>query len=148
MTFEEPRLVEGALVADDRGELTFINELDLVDIRRFYTVRNFRAGFVRAWHAHREEGKCVTVVAGAALVCCVKIDDWAHPSSDLFVYRYVLSAGRPSALVIPPGFANGSMSLTGDTTLVYFSTQPIAESLGDDVRYPSRHWDPWTIEER
>ncbi len=144
----QPRLIKGSLAVDDRGELAFINELDLIDVRRFYLVRNYEARYVRAWHAHRTEGKYVTVLSGAALLCCVEVDDWESPSRDLPVHRFVLSARQPSALAIPPAFANGSMSLTDDCTVLFFSTHSIEDSLGDDIRYPSRHWDPWSIEER
>lgn len=142
------RLVRGALAVDDRGMLGFVNDCDLAPVRRFYTVRNHCSGFVRAWHGHRHERKLVTVVAGAALVCAVRVDDWEAPSKDLVVERHVLSAGAPAVLDIPAGYANGAMSLTSDATLLYLSTSTLDESHGDDVRFPSRYWDPWHVEER
>lgn len=145
---DEPRLLRGGLAVDDRGALGFVNDCDLAPVRRFYTVRNHVAGFVRAWHGHRHERKLVTVVAGSALVCVVRIDDWDNPSPDLPVIRHVLSASAPSVLDIPAGYANGAMSLTADATLLYLSTSTLEESHGDDVRYPSRFWDPWRVEER
>ena len=45
------------------------------------------------------------------------------------------------------GFANGFMSLTADTTLMFFSTK-LEESSGDDIRYDSGHWDIWDVIER
>jgi dTDP-4-dehydrorhamnose 3,5-epimerase len=60
----------------------------------------------------------------------------------------VLSANKPSVLYIPPGYANGFMSLTPDARLMFFSTSTLAESKGDDHRYDPRHWDIWNIEER
>jgi dTDP-4-dehydrorhamnose 3,5-epimerase-like enzyme len=144
----EPRLLTGDLAVDDRGTVTFVNEFDFSGVKRFYTVRNHRPGFVRAWHAHRREGKYVMVVAGAALVGAVEIDDWDRPSPDLPVKRFVLSAEKPRVLYIPPGFANGFMSLTAETHVVFFSTAKLEESLGDDVRYDARLWNIWTVEER
>ena len=144
----EPALYTGDVAVDDRGELTFVNEFDFAGVKRFYTVRNHRAGFVRAWHAHRREAKYVTVVTGAALVGAVAIDDWDAPSRDAPVKRFVLAAHRPRVLYVPPGYANGFMSLTADAHVVFFSTSTIEESLTDDVRYDPRHWDIWTVEER
>ena len=144
----EPVLYTGDLAADDRGELTFVNDFDFAGVKRFYTVRNHRAGFVRAWHAHRREAKYVTVVSGAALVGAVAIDDWDAPSRDAPVKRFVLAAHRPRVLYVPAGYANGFMSLTADAHVVFFSTSTIEESLTDDVRYDPRHWDIWTVEER
>ncbi len=145
---EEPILHAGDLSVDDRGEVTFVNDFDFRGVKRFYTVRNHSAGFVRAWHAHRREAKYVTVVEGAAIVAAVKIDDWERPSRDLPVKRWVLAARKPRVLYIPAGYANGFRSLTPDTRLVFFSTSSLAESQGDDVRWDARYWDPWTVEER
>jgi dTDP-4-dehydrorhamnose 3,5-epimerase-like enzyme len=144
----EPIVLTGGLVVDDRGEVGFVNEFDFTGVKRFYTVRNHRAGFVRAWHAHRREAKYVTVVSGAALVCAVRIDDWDRPSPSLPVVRHVLTEVQPKVLFIPAGYANGFMSLAEDTRLVFFSTSTVDESKNDDVRYDARHWDIWTIEER
>jgi len=142
------RLIRGGLATDDRGEVGFVNEFDFAGVKRFYMVSNHRQGFIRAWHAHRKEGKYVLVVKGAALVCGVKIDNWDQPSKDLQVHRHVLSERSPSALYLPPGYANGFMSLTDDAKLLFFSTTTLEDSLGDDIRYDARYWDPWTVEER
>lgn len=144
----KPFIMPGGLAVDDRGEVGFVNDFTFQGVRRFYTVSNHRAGFVRAWHAHRKEAKYVTAVKGAAVVGAVKIDDWEKPSRDLLVARFVLSAAKPSVLFIPPGYANGFMSLTDDLKLMFFSTSTLEESAGDDFRFDSRLWDPWHVEER
>jgi dTDP-4-dehydrorhamnose 3,5-epimerase-like enzyme len=142
------RLLVGDLAVDERGEVGFVNDFDFSGVKRFYTVRNHHRGFVRAWHGHRQEAKYVTVVAGTALVAAVQVDDWQRPSKSLEVVRYVLSAARPRVLFIPPGHANGFMSLTDDARVMFFSTATLAESQGDDIRFDARYWDVWTIEER
>ena len=144
----DPTLLRGGLAVDDRGDVGFVNDFDFSGVRRFYTVRNHRRGFIRAWHGHRREGKYVFAAAGSALVCAVRIDDWTTPSPDATVHRYVLSERSPAVLSIPAGCANGFMSLSDDAKLVFFSTATLAESMEDDVRYHARYWDPWTIEER
>jgi dTDP-4-dehydrorhamnose 3,5-epimerase len=144
----EPTLFAGDIAVDDRGEVGFVNDFAFAGVKRFYTVKNHRQGFVRAWHAHQRESKYVTVLEGAALVGAVKIDDWSNPSKDLPVSKYVLSAKKPKVLFVPAGYANGFMSLTEDARLVFFSTSTVAESMGDDVRFPARYWDIWQVEER
>jgi dTDP-4-dehydrorhamnose 3,5-epimerase-like enzyme len=143
-----PELLRGDLAIDDRGEVAFVNEFAFAGVKRFYTVANHRRGFVRAWHGHRNEAKFVLAVAGAALVCCVEIDDWENPSPDLEVKRFVLSERKPAVLHVPAGHVNGFMTLSPDAKLMFFSTSTLEESLGDDVRYPARFWDPWDVEER
>ncbi len=144
----EPRLIEGEVRIDDRGELLFVNGFNFDGIRRFYIVSNHQAGCVRAWHAHRHEAKYVLVVQGVAIVAAVQIDDWQEPNRNSEVHRFVLSAAKPSILYIPPGFANGFKSLTADTKLVFFSTATIEESQNDDVRFDAHYWDIWAVVER
>ena len=145
---ETPRLIRGGIAFDDRGAVRVVNDFDLSVARRFYTVSNHRAGFVRAWHAHRHEAKYVTVLVGAALVGAVAVDDWENPSREASVHRQVLCAAQPAILYVPPGYANGIMSLTDDALVQVFSNKSLHESLQDDVRFPARHWDIWTVEER
>ncbi len=144
----ELRLIKGGLAVDDRGQVSFVNDFDFEGVKRFYAVENHNCGFIRAWHAHKKESKYVMVVKGAALIGAVEIDDWDNPSKDALVHRHVLSERAPSVLFIPAGYANGFMSLTEDTKILFFSTSSLQDSVGDDFRYDARHWDPWTVEER
>jgi dTDP-4-dehydrorhamnose 3,5-epimerase-like enzyme len=141
-------LIRGGLAVDDRGEVGFVNDFTFDGVKRFYTVANHEQRFVRAWHGHRNEAKYVMAVSGAALVCCLEVDDWESPSSDLEVQRFVISERSPSVVRVPAGFVNGFMTLTADAKLLFFSTSTLEESLGDDVRFPARYWDPWHVEER
>ena len=145
---DEPTLIRGGLAADDRGGVSFVNDFAFSGVKRFYMVENHQRGFVRAWHAHKKEGKYALAVKGAALVCAVKIDDWTHPSKNSTVHRYVLDARTPAVLAIPPGFANGFMSLTDDAKIMFFTTSSLEESQSDDYRFDARHWDPWHVVER
>ena len=145
---DEPRLIAGQSATDDRGTVGFVNAFSFEGVRRFYTVTNHRAGFVRAWHGHKHEAKYCTAVSGSLLVCCIRIDDWSNPAPDLPINRYVLSAGTPSVLHVPAGYVNGFMSLTADAKIMFFSTSTLEESVKDDIRFPARRWDPWRVEER
>ena len=145
---QEPQLIQGAIAVDDRGELGFVNDFAFANVKRFYTVKNHRQGFVRAWHAHRHEAKYVTVTEGSAVIGAVAIDNWENPSKNAPVARYVLSAAKPAVLYIPAGYANGFMSLTENARLMFFSTSTLEESKGDDIRYDARLWDIWGVVER
>jgi dTDP-4-dehydrorhamnose 3,5-epimerase len=91
MAANEPELINGGLSVDDRGQVSFANDFNFKDVKRFYMVSNHKQGFVRAWHAHKKEAKYVLVVKGAALVGAVAIDDWDKPSKDAEVKRFTLS---------------------------------------------------------
>lgn len=144
----EPGLYQGGLAVDDRGQLTFCNDFDFLGVKRFYIVSNHRQGFIRAWHAHRHEALYVTALQGSVLIGCVKVDDWEKPSQSATVNRLVLSSAKPQVYYIPPGYANGSMSLTCDAIVQYFSTATMAQGAADDVRFDARHWDIWQIQNR
>ena len=143
-----PLLIPGDLVIDDRGGVGFVNGFDFKGVKRFYTVRNHQSGFVRAWHGHRRESKYVSVLDGAAVIGAVRIDNWEKPGRDCPMFRFVLCAEKPSVLYIPPGYANGFMSLAEATRLIFYSTSTLDESRSDDVRYNARLWDIWNVEER
>ena len=142
MQSKQPYLIEGGLFIDDRGSISFCNGFEFEGVKRFYLVENHRAGFIRAWHGHRHEAKYVAAVSGAALVCAVEMD------SKTGIQRFVLSSIKPSVLFIPPGYANGWMSLTDDTRLMFFSTATLEESRNDDIRFSAYEWDPWTAKEQ
>lgn len=142
------KLITGNVITDDRGNVSFVNDFNFEGVKRFYSVTNHRPQFVRAWHGHKMEAKFVSVIQGAALIGAVKIDSWESPSRDLEVNKYILSDKKPSILYIPPGYANGFMTLEGDTRLLFYSTSTLEESTGDDFRFNSRWWNIWDIVER
>lgn len=145
---DKPHIFNGELAVDDRGEVAFVNDFGFESVKRFYMVSNHRSGFVRAWHAHKHEAKYVMAISGAAIMGTVRIDDWDKPSKDLPIQKYVISSKKPQVLYIPPGYANGFMSLTSESKLMFFSTATLEESVGDDIRYDARYWDIWNIVER
>lgn len=143
-----PQLIKGGLAVDDRGTVSFVNDFNFDNVKRFYTVENHKQGFVRAWHAHKKEAKYVMVVKGSAVIGAVKIDNWNTPSKDLKINRFVLSEKNPSVLFIPAGYANGFMSLSEDAKIIFYSTAELKDSLNDDIRYDAHYWEAWTVEER
>lgn len=145
---DQVEYIEGGLLVDDRGEVAFVNGFAFEGVKRFYTVSNHRVGFVRAWHGHKRAGKYVLVVKGAALVGAVAIDNWDTPSKAARVERFVLSAHKPALVCIPPGYANGAMTLTAGTKIMYFATDTLEETKQDDYRYDAKYWDIWRVEAR
>lgn len=136
-------LIKGGLSVDDRGKVTFVNDFDFSDVKRFYVVENHSRGFLRAWHGHEREGKYVFVVSGAAIVAYVPIrGEWE-------LNRVVLSADNPQILFIPPGNYNGFKTLTDDAKIIFYSTATLEESRDDDIRERADIWRGiWEIEER
>ena len=146
-----PKIINGGLATDDRGTLKFVNDFDFHGVKRFYQVENHARGFIRAWHGHRKEGKYVYIAKGVALVGVVNLPCEDDPDYKIIlpnVEKFVLSSEAPRILWIPPGYANGFMTLTDDAVLQFFSTSTLEESLDDDVRFPYNKWNIWEIEKR
>jgi dTDP-4-dehydrorhamnose 3,5-epimerase-like enzyme len=132
------RLIEGGVASDERGTVSFVNDFNFEQVKRFYIVKNIARGFIRAWHGHRTAGKYVYVVTGSALVGAVNLDTGETS-------KYNLDAAEPKILYIPPGFANGFQSMTEDTQVMFFSTDTLEEGRSDSIRFPYDHWDIWNM---
>ena len=111
-------VMNGGVAVDDRGQLSFVNDFDFKDVKRFYMVENHEKGFIRAWHGHKKECKYVYVPSGAILIGTVNLETEE-------VERFVLSSSKPQVLYIPPGYANGFMNLQNDTKVIFFSTSTL-----------------------
>ncbi|MDE2144423.1 MAG: dTDP-4-dehydrorhamnose 3,5-epimerase family protein [Patescibacteria group bacterium] len=146
----EPKIIEGGIAVDDRGQLTFANDFNFNGVKRFYMVENFSTDTIRAFHGHAKEAKYVLVVSGSAIVAAVKVSDFANPDKNEKVNRFVLSARKPSLLFIPSGYANGFKPLEKGTKIIFFSTSSLEESKGDDYRLPADYWGKaiWEVENR
>ena len=128
-------ILKGKRVTDERGSVTFINDFDFNDVKRFYIVRNAKNNFFRGWHGHKNEAKYVFVVRGKAKIA------WQDMEADERVGGSVIMDGySPQILCIPPGNANAARNLTKDTEIMYFSTSTLEESLEDDYRFPEDRW--------
>jgi dTDP-4-dehydrorhamnose 3,5-epimerase-like enzyme len=143
-----PTFIKGGISIDDRGSLTFVNDFNIENFKRFYTVRNHTQGFVRAWHGHLNETKAIMAISGTAIVAAVEMTSTKSPDKNKEVYKYVVSSSSPGIVLIPAGFANGFKTLAPDTVLLIFSSSTLEESTGDDYRFPYDYWDPWYIEQR
>ena len=139
--FHDIKTYNGGLAVDDRGQLSFVNDFDFKDVKRFYMVENHEQGFIRAWHGHKKEGKYVYVPSGAILIGAVNLETEE-------VERFVLSSSKPQVLYIPPGYANGFMNLQNNTRVIFYSTSTLEDSMGDDIRFEWDKWNIWNIERR
>jgi len=137
---QEPILLTGKYLAKDVGAISFVNDFTFKDVIRFYMVHLQEPKVPREWHGHQQEFKYVTVVAGKALITAVPIDDWQNPSKVTKVFSYEISVDKPAVLYIPPGYANSSMALSDQCSIMYFSNRTVAQSQADDFRWPADYW--------
>lgn len=132
------KLIAGAIATDDRGSLSFVNNLFLDGLKRFYIIENHDLQFIRAWHGHEHEWKVFIPLVGSWIVACHSFE--VSASKTVMERgeegRYVLSEKNPSALVVPGGYMNGSMNLTEGAKLLVMSSSTLEESKMDDYRVP------------
>jgi len=150
MDAKKPYAQAIAVRGDDRGTFVpFLNEANALPdweglaIKRLYYVYNYGSGVVRGFHFHQKEWKYFIVVSGAAKFVALS------PDKPEEIFTFISSARMPNLIVIPPGFANGWVSLEDNTVLVCGSTASFEESIADDKRMDPYKWgDVWEVKGR
>lgn len=104
---------------------------------------NHSKGVIRGFHYHQKEWKFFVIVNGAAKFIIL------NPSRPKEIYNFVSSSRKNNLIIVPPGFANGWMSLEDNTILLCASNLSTNESLKDDQRFDPYKWgDLWTVKAR
>jgi dTDP-4-dehydrorhamnose 3,5-epimerase-like enzyme len=137
------KLIKIQNVVDDRGLLTFSNDLSLELFKRFYMVENHTINFIRAWHGHLLESKVFIPLEGTFRIGVCQPDDWNNPNKDQNPKTFILSSLDRQALFVPPGNYNGLQNLTAKNKLLVFSDKLLKESIADDYRLKFDFWNPW-----
>lgn len=135
-----PQLIKGGIHTDDRGQISFVNDMKFDVIKRFYMISNSASNPLRAWQGHKIDNKYFYCIQGVIKVHYVKINNWESPSKDLKVESVVLSATESNVLHIPEGYANAIESQEEGSKLISFSTLPLERIAEDDVRFDSDMW--------
>jgi dTDP-4-dehydrorhamnose 3,5-epimerase-like enzyme len=113
-------------------------------IKRVYIVGNYGKGVIRGFHFHKKEIKIFHIARGAAKFIALNP---SRPQKDRYVFT--ISDRCPQLVIIPPGYANGWISLEDNTILVALSTSTFKESAKDDIRYDPYKWgNVWKVTAR
>lgn len=136
-------LIEGGRFEDLRGILSFVNDFDFKDVKRFYTILHKSSEPIRAWQGHIKEEKYFYVVRGSFCLAWVAVDDWENPSKDLKAEYKILSDQKSEILYVPAGYANGIKALEDNSELLVFSTLTLEDSLEEKIRFDSSLWLDW-----
>src|SRR5512133_3427425 len=108
----------GSSFSDERGKLSFNNELDLSDVKRMYVIENTDLSVQRAWQGHQIEKRWFVAVKGKFLIKLVKIDDFDCPSDGLEVMSFELDSKTLDALIVDAGYASSIQALETDSKLL------------------------------
>ena len=140
---EQPAFIPGGNHSDHRGVITFVNDFQLDEVRRFYLIEHADIHIVRAWQGHKKEQKWFYVVSGSFNMVVVQPDNWENPLTDLDVQEFVLSSNSTGVLHIPGGYANGFKALEPNSKIIVFSDFAMEQSSNDNYRFDQSFWYDW-----
>ena len=138
-----PNIITGGSFTDARGTLSFVNDFDLLPVRRFYIIDHPDTLVVRAWQAHKTEQKWFYVLTGSFKIVIVKPKEWSNAFEQTTPHEFILRNGDNQLLHVPGGFANGFQALERHSKLMVFSDYAIADAETDDHRFDKNLWYKW-----
>ncbi|WP_316790845.1 WxcM-like domain-containing protein [Pedobacter frigoris] len=135
-----PALIPGGQHTDSRGTLTFLNDFDMSEVKRFYMIQNRDTAVIRAWRAHKIEQRWFYAINGEFLIRAVKIDNFDAPDNDLPIEEYTISAISNQVLHVPLGYATSVQAITNESKLLVFADYGIENAKFDDYLYPQDYF--------
>ena len=147
MDIVKPFTIDIKHIADDRGFLVPISQFLPVElqkeVKRTYVVGDYGTRVVRGLHGHKKETKIFYIAKGSAKFIAINMNDATDK------YEVTLGERANRLFIVPPGYANGWISLEDGTILVALSTSTFEESVNDDVRIdPYKYGDVWGVKAR
>jgi len=128
--------IQGGIAKDHRGQIRFVNDFDMSQVKRFYIIKNTDLDLVRGWRAHRLEQRWFYALSGKFSVDVVKIDDWDQASSDLPIEKIILDSTENKVLHLSVGYGTAFQALESDSKLLVFADFGIENAQNDDYTYP------------
>ncbi|MGG5902521.1 WxcM-like domain-containing protein [Sphingobacterium daejeonense] len=139
------QFIQGGISKDNRGQIRFVNDFDMKEIKRFYIIKNNELELVRGWRAHKIEKRWFYVIKGSFKFGLVKIDDWSNPSKDLFVNTFVLKSDDLRVAYIPQGYGTAFQAIDDDSELLVFADHYLDHAKFDDYTYHENYFLNWKI---
>lgn len=129
------QFIEGGIAKDHRGQIRFVNDFDMKDVRRFYIIKNSDLNLIRGWRAHRIEQRWFYVISGSFNLSIVKIDDWENPNRKLVIEDIELKSNDNRIIYLPSGYGTAFKALEIDSELMVFADHYLEHAQFDDYTY-------------
>lgn len=126
----------GGIAKDYRGQIRFVNDFDMAQVKRFYIIKNTDTELVRGWRAHRMEQRWFYVLSGSFTVDLIQIDNWEKASPDLPVEKRILKSEGHEVLHVPVGYGTAFQALEPESELLVFADYGIENAKDDDYTWP------------
>lgn len=128
--------IHGGIAKDHRGQIRFINDFDMSNVKRFYIIKNTDLELIRGWRAHRIEQRWFYVLSGSFKIDIVEIDNWEQASNDLTVKTEIVKSADNRVLHLSSGYGTAFQALEEGSELLVFSDFGIENAPMDDYTYP------------
>src|SRR5690606_10718315 len=129
------QIIQGGIAKDRRGQIRFVNDFDMKDVKRFYIIKNSELELIRGWRAHRIEQRWFYVLSGSFNLWLVKVDNWENTNRDLEVEKVILNSIENKLIHIPSGFATAFKALTPNSELLVFADHYLDHAPFDDYTF-------------
>lgn len=130
-----PALIQGGSHSDARGKLTFNNDFDASEIKRFYTIENKDPQFVRGWQGHKIEQRWFSAITGSFKIQIISVDYFENENKDLTSFQFELNAENMDILHVPSGYMSSIQSLDPHARLLVMADY-MAGEINDELRFP------------
>lgn len=130
----EPKIINGSVFLDSRGQLFHNNNFNAQLVKRFYLIENVDCSLKRGWQGHQIEQRWFTAVKGTFKIQLIKIDNWENPTRNLNPTLFILDAKNLDVLHIPPGYVTCIQSLEEKSKLLIMSDY-LVDEIDDEFRF-------------
>ncbi|WFB63277.1 WxcM-like domain-containing protein [Sphingobacterium sp. WM] len=134
------KFIQGGIAKDSRGQIRFVNDFDMKDVKRFYIIKNSDLELIRGWRAHKIEQRWFYVLSGSFKLSIVKIDNWENTDPRLNVENIIISSGDNRLIHLPAGFGTAFKALENSSELLVFADHYLEHSAFDDYTYPLEYF--------
>lgn len=128
--------IQGGIAKDHRGQIRFVNDFDMSEVKRFYIIKNTDLELIRGWRAHRIEQRWFYVLSGSFKIDIVEIDNWDQASNNLAVKTEIVKSEDNKVLHLSSGYGTAFQALEEGSELLVFSDFGIENAPKDDYTYP------------
>jgi len=132
---QSPQIISGNQHTDHRGKISFVNDFDMQQVRRFYCIHHHDTTIKRGWRAHRIEQRWFYVTNGSFEVKVVKINNWHKPDAGTIPVIFILTTNN-KVLHVPKGFGTCIQALQANSDMIVFADSYINEGSKDDYLFP------------
>jgi hypothetical protein len=131
----KPILIPGGIHLDERGCITYNNDINLSGIKRIYTIENKDTSFIRGWQGHKIEQRWFVTMKGSFEIEVLDIKFFEENTLEMLPKKYLLKSEKMDLLHVPPGYVTSIRCLEIDSKLLLMSDFLIGE-VDDEIRYP------------